>query len=143
MLTSWHVFAICTLFFSGVFVALILYWTITPLNSEIVEFPNGLHVVNRTVKAGENITIEAGSCKNHSTQSTTLTRSFQDEITYYIPVQESNVPTGCHLNYKSTVEIPKNLPPDTYTYNLNFTYRVNPIKTKEYSFQSNEFKVIK
>jgi hypothetical protein len=124
---------------SALFTGTILYWTLQPFGREIVEFPQGLTVVNETVKPGESITIKAPYCKNVKTETTILTRSFQDQITYYIPVQESNVPIGCHPHYTAVIEIPKNLPPDTYTYNMNFTYRVNPIKTVEYSFESTKF----
>ncbi len=143
MLTAWHVFVVATLMASGLFVGIIFYWTVQPFGKEVVEFPMGLTIVNETVKHGESVMIKAPYCKNVKTEATILTRSFQDQITYYIPVQESNVPVGCNLNYTSVIEIPKNLPPDTYTYNLNFTYRVNPIKTVEYSFESTKFVVEK
>ena len=141
MLTAWHVFAIATLVSSFAFVSVLLYWTIQPFGKEVVEFPQGLTVRTERVKPGESIVIHAPYCKNVKTEATILTRSFQDQITYYIPVQESNVPKGCNLNYISVIEIPKNLPPDTYTYNLNFTFRINPIKTVEYSFESTKFVV--
>ena len=79
--------------------------------------------------------------RTSSTAATTLTRSFQDQITYFMPVQQSNIPKGCNLNYQSVVEIPRNLPTDTYTYVLDFTYQVNPIKTAQYHFESDAFNV--
>ena len=142
MFTLWHVIAIGTLVSAFILVGLVAFWSFQPFGTNVIEFPKGLNVTTPVVKAGDSITIEAGYCKNLRTQSTTLTRSFQDQITYFIPVQQSNVPTGCHPEYKSIIEIPHNLPTDTYTYNITFTYQVNPIKTMEYTFESNQFKVI-
>lgn len=141
MLTCWHVIAIGTLATAFFLIALIAYWSLQPFGTPIVEFPEGLDVVQKEVKAGESITINAPYCKNSKT-ATTLTRSFQDKITYFIPVQQANIPKGCNLNYQSVVEIPRNLPTDTYTYVLDFTYQVNPIKTVEYHFESDAFNVV-
>ena len=142
MLTVWHVIAIGTLSTAFLLTGLIAYWSLQPFGTPIVEFPEGLNVTEKEVMSGGSVTIRAPYCKNVKTEATTIARSFQDQITYYIPVQESNIPKGCNLNYTSVLEIPRNLPTDTYTYNLDFTYKVNPIKTVEYHFESDSFKVI-
>jgi hypothetical protein len=142
MLTAWHVVAIMTLLSAGALLLLIAYWTLQPFGKEAVEFPQGLTTTQLQVKAGDAITLEAPYCKNIETQSTMITRWFQDDLTYYLPSQNSNVPTGCNYNYKAVVDIPKNLPADDYTYNISFTYKINPIKSVYYTFQSNRFTVI-
>lgn len=142
MLTFRHVIVIGTLTSGFILLGLILFWSLQPFGTDIVEFPQGLHVQESTVVAGGNITIDAPYCKNSDTRATNVARWFQDELTYYLPAQSGNIPKGCNLDYKTVVQIPENLPTDIYTYNLTFTYEVNPIKTVQYTFQTNEFKVI-
>lgn len=143
MLTAWHIFAIATLVASFAFVGTMLCWTLQGFDKPVVEFPKGLNFEQYEVKAGDSVTLEAGYCKNVQTSSTSIARSFQDELTYYLPVQQSNVSVGCNLNYKTVISIPENLPPDVYTYNMTITYQVNPIKTVQYTFESNTIKVIR
>lgn len=143
MLTAWHIFAIATLVASSALVGLILYWTVQGNTNPVVEFPEGITFSQTEVKAGDELILHAGYCKNLKTTSTIVTRSFQDDITFYVPAGTNNVPTGCNLDFKTVVKIPSNLPPDTYTYNMTFTYQVNPIVNKQYIFESNKFKVVK
>jgi hypothetical protein len=141
MLTAWHAFAIATLALSVGFVGLILFWTIQGATQPVVEFPDGLVFEQTEVQAGGNLTLKSGYCKNTDTTSTTVTRSFTDEITYYVPAGVNNIPKGCKLDFKAKVNIPDNLPPDKYIYTITFTYEVNPIVTKQYTFRSNEITV--
>jgi len=142
MFTLWHVIAIGTLVSAIILVGLVAFWSFQPFGTNVIEFPKGLHVENKTVKAGDSITINAPYCKNAETRATTIARWFQDKLTYYLPAQQGNIPKGCNYNYKSVIQIPENLPTDLYTYNLTFTYELNPIKTVQYTFQTNSFNVI-
>jgi len=121
--------------------SLFIFWSLEPL-TPVVSLPRGLVVENTEVDAGGFITIHAPYCKNQETQGVSITRSFQDQIVYYLPTTNTNVPKGC-VDYTTQVQVPSNLPSDTYTYTIKMDFRLNPIKVKSYSFTTNEFKVVR
>ena len=98
-------------------------------------------VEESSVVAGHSVTVTSDICK-HKDETATLIRTFNDEIIYNIPILVSNAPTGC-ANQRYTLEIPHNLPPDTYTLKTEFIYQTNPLVEQTYEYESNEFKVTK
>lgn len=141
MLTLWHAFAIATLASSMAFVGVVLYWTLEPFGKPVITIKNDrIAVEPKLVKAGDTTYLIYSFCKNGKPQSAKVRRYLKDELVYFLPTLESNVQPGCQ-DYRVPLDIPKNLPPDKYTYNVEIEYRVNPIKTNTYYFTSDEFVV--
>lgn len=141
MLTLWHVFAVATLASSMAFVAVVLYWTLQPFGKPVITIKDDrIYVTPKEVRAGDTVYLTYQFCKYGNPQSAKVRRYLKDELIYFLPTIESNVQPGCQ-DYKVGLDIPKNLPPDKYTYNVEIEYRVNPIKTSTYYFTSDEFVV--
>lgn len=142
MLTIWHFIAIGVLLGASLLIGLYLYWTIQPTLRPAIEFPNGIKVVEESVRAGDSVTLFAPYCKNIDTKATVVVRSLQDGLVFYLPAFVGNVPKGCDDNYTTKLEIPRNVPPSVYTYTLSFQYDINPISHQEYNFTTNQFIVL-
>lgn len=141
MLTLWHAFAVATLASSMAFIAVVLYWTLEPFGKPVISIKNDrIAVEPKVVTAGQTIYLIYSFCKHGKPQSAKVRRYLKDELVYFLPTLESNVQPGCQ-DHKVGLDIPKNLPPDKYTYNVEIEYRVNPIKTSTYYFTSDEFVV--
>lgn len=129
----WHI--LTTLIFSsvGLVLLLVIYWTITPLKP-VLEITNlEAYVIKNSV------VLDYDYCKNSSQQGF-ITRYFKDDVLYYMSNLYSNAEKGCG-HAKQAIDIPENLPNDTYTFNFEITYQVNPIKSKTYRFATNKFEV--
>jgi hypothetical protein len=140
MITAWHIFAVSTLITAFCFVLLYAYWSIFPLKP-IIEVPNNhLHVKNKVVHEGEALILQYHACKNVAV-SGTVTRYLQDRQVVFLPSVESNQPVGCR-DYEVPIELPHDLPTDTYKFISTITYKINPIRTETYRFTSDEFQLI-
>jgi hypothetical protein len=137
----WHLMSVTVFLSSMAAFALVSYWSLQPFGKPVVEFPQGISIITKEVYQGDELIIYAPYCKNTPTQSTLVTRSFQDDLTYFLPSIEANIAVGCDDNYKSKIRVPENLPPDTYTYRVDFTYELNHIKSVTYRFETNTFVV--
>jgi uncharacterized protein (UPF0333 family) len=120
------------------FMALTAFWLSASFSPAISG--TAMFVEESTVHPGGTITVTSDICKLKAVQAT-LIRSFEDEIVYNLPQLDSNQPVGCNGN-RFTIEIPRNLPPDSYTYNVEFVYEINPLVTQSYRYESNEFQVV-
>lgn len=137
--------------FTGVtfFAGLTLYWFGEPYGSPVVEFKDGITVLNYdgsggpvVVRPGQSIVLHGSYCKTRDTMSTIIRREFHDELVYQLPKIITNVPKGCDDNLRTVLKIPENLPPDVYSVYFTFVYQINPIKTVTYQFQTNQFTVV-
>lgn len=125
-----------TLFFLG----LGLWWSIQPLRP-VLEIPdNKLNVVNKEVKAGDDLILNYHVCKRGNLTGL-VTRYIEDNQVIALPDLYSRFPEGC-ATYNIPVTIPINTPTDMYTFHAQVTYKVSPIKTVTYDFHSDKFKVI-
>lgn len=116
-----------------------LYWSLVPF-TPILEIPNNkLGVVNKEVNAGESLILEYYACKN-SDMTGLVTRYLEDSQIIALPDVNSRFPKGCD-NYRLPVMIPINTPTDYYTFHSQVTYKVSPMKTVTYEFQTDKFKV--
>jgi len=139
MLTAWHTFAIATLVASFVFVAFMLYWTLEPFGKPVIAIEdNKIAIELNVAKPGDTVYLVYSFCKAGTPQTAKVKRYLKDELVYFLPTLDSNVQPGCQ-HYRVPLEIPRNLPPDTYTYNAEIEYKVNPIKTETYYFTSDKF----
>lgn len=131
------------------FLVLTIYWIGQPYGKPVVEFPGGIHVVQPGVPKGQPIVVQAGNtvlvqssyCKNHNTLRTTIRREFHDDLVYQLPDFDTNAPKGCGTRFSTSLKIPENLPPDTYTLVFTFVYQINPIRSVSYQFETNKFTV--
>ena len=143
MLTFWHIMMITIFISCMALFALVSFWALQPFGTSVVEFPKGIRIEEKEVYQGGYITINAPYCKNVATKATLVIRQFQDDLTYFLPSVDSNVEVGCDDDYRIQLYIPENLPPDTYTYKVTFNYEINHIKDVQYTFETNEFTVLR
>ena len=143
MITLWHVFAITTIVTAFALVGTVAYWTLIQADDVLtgVDNPDALVVTDKSVHPGDTISVYSSICKRLPYKAQVL-RHFADELIYNLPEFNSNEKVGCTPN-GYTIEIPSNLPPDIYTYNVQFIYQINPLKQRVYDVVSNPFKVVK
>lgn len=131
------------------FLGLTMYWIGQPYGKPVVEFHRGIQILRAdgtstgpiVVEAGGNVLIQASYCKNHDTLRATIRREFHDDLVYQLPDYTTNAPRGCGTRFSTSLKIPENLPPDTYTLVFTFVYQINPIRSVNYTFETNEFTV--
>lgn len=117
-----------------------LWWSIQPLRP-VLEIPNNkLNVVNKEVKAGDDLILNYHVCKRGNLTGL-VTRYIEDNQVIALPDLYSRFPAGCDT-YNLPITIPINTPTDMYTFHSSVTYKVSPIKTVTYEFHSDKFKVI-
>lgn len=128
---------------------LVVYWIGQPYGKPVVEFSNGIEVLRAdgtpgpvTVVAGDEVLIQSSYCKNHDTIGTIIRREFHDDLVFQLPDTTTNAPKGCGTRFSTTLKIPANLPPDTYTIVFTFVYQINPIRSVNYTFETNKFTVL-
>lgn len=128
---------------------LVVYWIGQPYGKPVVEFSNGIEVLRAdgtpgpvTVVAGDEVLIQSSYCKNHDTISTIIRREFHDDLVFQLPDTMTNAPKGCGTRFSTPLKIPSNLPPDTYTLYFTFVYQINPLRSVNYTFETNEFTVV-
>ena len=86
--------------------------------------------------------VQSSYCKNHDTISTIIRREFHDDLVFQLPDTTTNAPKGCRTRFSTPLKIPSNLPPDTYTLYFTFVYQINPIRSVNYTFETNKFTVV-
>ncbi len=128
---------------------LVVYWIGQPYGKPVVEFSNGIEVLRAdgtpgpvTVVAGDEVLIQSSYCKNHDTIGTIIRREFHDDLVFQLPDTMTNAPKGCGTRFSTPLKIPSNLPPDTYTLYFTFVYQINPLRSVNYTFETNEFTVV-
>lgn len=122
--------------FSVLFV--IGYWILFPFKA--LELKN-IKLSSLTVNRGEHIIISADYCKYIDKQAD-LFVSFTDGVIYNTPPQVVNLDKGCGTTNLS-IYIPKALPTGIYTLRGVFKYKVNPIKTLEVTYLTEQFTIVK
>jgi hypothetical protein len=97
-------------------------------------------VVTKEVKRGGSLIYTADVCKNMEI-ATEVSRSFNNEITYLLPVTISTKPKGCDIT-KVAIPIPKELPAGHYFLRTRFTYKINALRTITVTHDTEGFGVI-
>ena len=128
---------------------LVVYWIGQPYGKPVVEFADGINIVRPdgtpgpvVVEAGSEVLVQSSYCKNHDTISTIIRREFHDDLVFQLPDTTTNAPKGCGTRFSTPLKIPSNLPPDTYTLYFTFVYQINPIRSVNYTFETNKFTVV-
>ncbi len=140
MNTAWHIMTILIMSTAFALLALFTFWNLQPFKP-VITIDNGISVIPDTVSAGDTTYLVYKYCKTGAARTGRIVRYISGEVVYFLPVIESNKQPGCG-NYKLPLTIPSNIKTDTYTYNVEITYDVNPIKKVTYYFKSRPFKVI-
>jgi ABC-type phosphate transport system permease subunit len=126
---------------TGALSSIIIYWSLIPFGTDVIELKTPIVPEQQTIMAGQIQYFTYTFCKNWPAESGTVSRYLNNSVILYLPTIVTNVPVGC-ATYTLPVEIPNFAPSGTYTYNTEVSYRVNPIKTSTYYFQSEPFNVI-
>ena len=125
---------------TGLLILFLIYWSLVPFKP-VLEIPdNKLNVVNKEVKARDDLILNYHVCKRGNLTGL-VTRYIEDNQVIALPDLYSRFPEGCAI-YNVPVTIPINTPTDMFTFHAQVTYKVSPIKTVTYDFYSDEFKVI-
>lgn len=131
------------------FLILTVYWLGQPYGEPVVEFDGGINILRPdgtpgpvVVEAGSEVLVQSSYCKNHDTISTIIRREFHDDLVFQLPDTMTNAPKGCGTRFSTPLKIPSNLPPDTYTLYFTFVYQINPLRSVNYTFETNEFTVV-
>jgi hypothetical protein len=131
------------------FLILTVYWLGQPYGKPVVEFDDGINILRSdgtpgpvVVEAGSEVLVQSSYCKNHDTISTIIRREFHDDLVFHLPDTMTNAPKGCGTRFSTPLKIPSNLPPDTYTLYFTFVYQINPLRSVNYTFETNEFTVV-
>lgn len=131
------------------FLILTVYWLGQPYGEPVVEFDGGINILRPdgtpgpvVVEAGSEVLVQSSYCKNHDTISTIIRREFHDDLVFHLPDTMTNAPKGCGTRFSTPLKIPSNLPPDTYTLYFTFVYQINPLRSVNYTFETNEFTVV-
>jgi hypothetical protein len=139
MMTKPHTYIMYLVLFSTWL--LVLYMAYLMLYPITISTVTNYKILNDKVKQGETITYEIDYCKYSDIQGQ-RDRAFINDIVYTITPDTTNVPTGCHKAV-NTINIPRELPPGVYKVRNTISYRINPFRTEQTSFTSNEFEVQK
>lgn len=128
---------------------LTVYWLGQPYGKPVVEFDGGINILRHdgtpgpvVVEAGSEVLVQSSYCKNHDTIGTIIRREFHDDLVFQLPDTMTNAPKGCGTRFSTPLKIPSNLPPDTYTLYFTFVYQINPLRSVNYTFETNEFTVV-
>lgn len=131
------------------FLILTAYWLGQPYGEPVVEFDDGINILRSdgtpgpvVVEAGSEVLVQSSYCKNHDTIGTIIRREFHDDLVFQLPDTMTNAPKGCGTRFSTPLKIPSNLPPDTYTLYFTFVYQINPLRSVNYTFETNEFTVV-
>ena len=121
-------------------VGVVSHWHINDYEVLTV-YQENYSIEKEAYKQGEQLKIRLDLCKNLDYTEQVYGR-FVDGVIYALPDTASDFDVTCYDTFLTEVKIPKNLPPGTYYYEEKVIYRVNPIKTVEYTFRTPEFEVV-
>jgi hypothetical protein len=127
------------IFLACVLVITVFLLAVCPYNVIEVENANNLELDKKVYNSGEILKHRLNYCKNYDFIGT-VSYQFVDGIIYTLKEKESNVPKGCKDVWVA-IEIPKNVPAGEYKIKAIAEYRVNPFKTKTYTFTSESFNI--
>lgn len=127
-----------SIWFSFLVLFVIGYWVIFPFKA--LELKN-IKLNSTTVNRGEHLVISADYCKYVNKQAD-LYVSFIDGVIYNTPPQIINLEKGCNSTSLS-IYIPKALPTGTFMLKGIFKYQVNPIRTIEVTYLTEQFIIVK
>ena len=106
-------------------ILVITYWLIYPY--EPITFSQPHRILTPEINQGEHLVYEVDYCKN-TTVTPIVTRTFVDGIIYSVPeIVATNKEIGCRVQVVQ-MYVPKALPSGDYHIEINYKYKVNPIR---------------
>lgn len=123
--------------FITLFVVMVSYWQYQP--SKVLTVDQPLKVTS--VVDSKFVLLSATYCKNVRSTGTIRISFVSTTLEVFSPMAAESMPTGCHKDQQLPVLIPAALPAGTYYIKFNATYKVNPIKTFNVIFKTEQFKV--
>ena len=137
----WQIYAWGTIIISFGFLFLVGFWLLYPYKT--VTFKNSPFPVDKKVyKVGDTLIYKAEYCK-YSNINPTVTRYFNDGIVYMLSSNPAFIkPTGCSVA-NVQIKVPDTLLPDTYKIQINYSYKVNPIRTVDVQAETDRFEITK
>ena len=120
--------------------SLFIFWMVYPYKA--TEFTNVPYPVqNKEVESGGYVFYNVHYCK-YSDTIPQVSKSFIDGVLYTIPpAVGAVVEKGCHEFLVQTY-VPKALVPGTYIIQINYKFRMNPLKTIEVTTETEPFTVV-
>ena len=121
------------------FIITLLFWYSYPYKPLVINH-QPFHISTREVKQGGLLIYEIDYCKNTDTVST-VSRSFVNGLLFTMPIVEGSNKRGCGVN-NVFLQLPPDLPAGDYVLEINYTYRMNPIKDVSVKVSSEHFTVV-
>ena len=127
------------------FMCLVLFWSLYPY--KVVEVTEPIVVLNdhRLIAAGEFIELELTVTKYSDVSPVRFEFLLCDggAITIFEPGPARNLPAGKYVLINNTRVLPSEIAPGTScTYNFNYDYKVNPVRTISKAWKSDPFIVV-
>jgi hypothetical protein len=119
---------------------LLSYWLLYPDNVVTVIAP--VTVSSLVYHPGERITYTLSYCKTRKLVGSVV-RSLVDGTRLTFTTVQSDLPVGCHTINVSDLVIPDYVDSGTYHIEATAEYKINPARTFEVYFKSQEFKINK
>jgi hypothetical protein len=133
------IFLYTSLAISTTWVLLSAYWGLRPYR--IIEFKETpLPVLTKQVNVGEKLRYELNYCK-YMGLSSEISTSFIDGVIFDTPSFRTNRQVGCHETIVE-IKVPSTLPSGTYYVQIHYHYKVNPIRSVNYSIKTESFEII-
>ena len=114
------------------------YWLYFPYKTIVMNKP--VTTDKQEYKTGELLTYKVDYCK-YTTKPAIINKRFIDGVTFSMPTFKALNPKGCR-SQNVTMEIP-HIPSGNYKLDIVYSYQVNPIRTIDYGFSTNDFLVVK
>jgi hypothetical protein len=116
------------------------YWLVYPDDVVVVTKP--VTVNSEVYHPGERLTYTLSYCKTRKLVGNVV-RSLINGTRLTFTTVQSDLPVGCHTVNVSDLVIPDYADSGTYHIEATIEYKINPIRTFEVYFKSQEFKINK
>lgn len=128
-----------TIFLGTLLILLVTYWLVAPYTVLTFGKENNI-LLTKTVKSGGYLQIRRDFCKKVPLTAK-ISRQFIDSLKYDAHLITSDEPVRCKKDVLY-IYIPKALPAGEYYVQDTYTYKVNPVRTIEYTLKSEIFTIL-
>lgn len=119
-------------------VAVMTFWSVYPY--KVIEFKDEVYPIHtKTVERGGTLVYEVNACK-YTSLSPSITKYFVDGVVYETPKVYGVVDPGCRKT-DVAMYVPLALPLGEYKVKLIIHYKVNPIRTVEFTNYTETFTI--
>lgn len=128
-----------TIFFGIFLILLVAYWLVAPYTVLTFGKENNI-LLTKTIKSGGYLQVQRDFCKK-APLTANISRQFIDTLKYDAPAITSNELVGCRKDILY-IYIPKALPAGKYYIQDTYIYKVNPVRTVEYTLKTEVFTIL-